>query len=115
MRSTDHCYGEPRVKAFEMVKTLRSVSKEAPKLFDKQGVFPDVFMINMREGATLLCLNVPRRLSIGLRKQTKDELDIMENLVVNDKERHRLHSKICERNPAKGEGHDHEQIWHANG
>lgn len=81
--------GKPEIRAFELVKTVRSVSKEIleshPKLFNKLGVLPDVFKIHMREGATPLCLNVPRRLPMGLRKATKDELDRMESLGVIEK------------------------------
>ena len=81
--------GKPEIRRFKLVKAIRSISEEVelkhPKLFGKLGVLPDVFKIKVKEGANPLCLNVPRRLPIGLRKATKDELDRMEELGVIEK------------------------------
>ena len=81
--------GKPEIRKFKLVKTIRGISEEVelkhPKLFGKLGVLPDVFKIKIKEGANPLCLNVPRRLPIGLRKATKDELERMEELGVIEK------------------------------
>ena len=81
--------GKPEIREFELVKSVRNVSevieKKYPKLFGKLGVLPDVFRINLKEDAQPLCLNVPRRLPIGLRQGTKNELERMENLGVIEK------------------------------
>ena len=82
--------GKPEISKLELVKTVRSISSRDietrhPKLFGKLGVLPDVFKIKVREGAKPLCLNVPRRLPIGLRQATQDELERMESLGVIEK------------------------------
>lgn len=81
--------GKPEISRFGLVKTVLGVHEEIgrrhPKLFRELGILPEVFRINLREGATPLCLNVPRRLPIGLRQATKDELERMERLGVIDK------------------------------
>ena len=54
--------GKPEISKLELVKTVRSISSgdsetRHPKLFGKLGVLPDVFKINVKEGAKPLCLN----------------------------------------------------------
>lgn len=47
-------------------------------------MLPDVFTIRLK-GSTLVCLHVARRLTVGLRKATEEELKKMELMGVIDK------------------------------
>lgn len=81
--------GRPEVRKFNLVRTVRLVKEEVqskhPKLFRELGELPDVFRINLKDGAIPLCLNVPRRVPIGLRDATRKELERMESMGVIEK------------------------------
>lgn len=79
--------GKPEIRNLELVRTVRNIcsghiESRHPKLFSKLGILPDVFKINIKEGAKPLCLYVPMRLPIVLRKATQKELERMECLGV---------------------------------
>lgn len=78
--------GKPEVHKLKIVRTICTVRSPVeikyPKLFANLGVLPDVFKINLKDDAQPLCLNVPRRVPIGLREATRRELDRMEALGV---------------------------------
>ena len=81
--------GKPEIVKLGLVKTIQRVTriedemaKKYPNLFKELGTLPDVFRINLREDSTPVCLQVPRRLPIGLKEATKQEIARMEKLGV---------------------------------
>ncbi|XP_067949910.1 uncharacterized protein [Watersipora subatra] len=81
--------GKPEIIKLGLVKTIQRVTrkedemaKKYPNLFKELGTLPDVFRINLREDSTPVCLQVPRRLPIGLKEATKQEIARMEKLGV---------------------------------
>lgn len=64
------------------------IGKQHLRPFQKLRGFHEVFKVNLREGGTLLCLNIPLRLPIGLSPETKYELVQMQKLGVIKKVRH---------------------------
>lgn len=81
--------GKPEILQFGLVKGINRVEdniyNKHPKLFRELGELPDVFKIHLKEESSPICINVPRRLPIGLREATKKELDRMEKLGVIEK------------------------------
>ena len=77
------------MRKFKLVWTVRLVKEEVQskhqKLFRELGELPDVFCINLKDGAVPLCLNVPRRVPVGLRDATRKELERMESMGLIEK------------------------------
>jgi hypothetical protein len=71
--------GRPEITRLGMVNVVGSVnaSAEFPGLFGSLGQMKTKFTIRLQEGATPYRLDVPRRLALGLREATKQELDRM--------------------------------------
>ena len=63
-----------------MYSVKECVENQHQALFKGLGVLPDIFTIRLKEGSTPVCLHVARRLPVGLRKATEEELKKMESM-----------------------------------
>lgn len=82
----DNLLGRPEIQKFGLIKSVYEVNanieRSHPSLFGKLGTLPDVFKIHLKDNSSPLCLQVPRRLPLGLWEPTRIELERMESLGV---------------------------------
>ena len=79
--------GRPEIAHLKLIDVVNNVKVEDryDDMYNGLGTLPETFRIQMKADARPVCLQIPRKLPMGLREATKKELDRMLHMEVIEK------------------------------